>query len=308
MRVIHGTTEFELEEKSAVSIGKFDGIHLGHQKLLHHILEQKEQGMKAVVFTFDPPPSVFFGRTEEKELMTRAEKRFAFEKMGVDVLIEFPLTVQSASISPEEFITDILAKKLHAGYIAAGPDVSFGDKGAGNYVLLQALARELGYEVQIIDKVYFYGKEISSTYVRKELAKGHMETVTELLGAPYGISGTVTHGNRFGRTIGMPTANILPAASKLLPPNGVYYSEVLLRGEVHKGITNIGYKPTVSDERQLGVETYIYDFHKDIYEEEIVARLLAFQREEKKFEGKEALQEQMARDIEDGRMFHLKKM
>lgn len=304
MQIIQGTTEFELNGKSAVSIGKFDGIHLGHQKLLRHILEQKEQGQKAVVFTFDPPPSVLFGKGDDRELMTKKEKRMAFERMGIDVLIEFPLTIRTASILPEDFIMDILIKKIHAEYIAAGPDVSFGDKGAGNHMLLRSMASRLGYRIEIIDKVYFNGREISSTYIREELERGNMENVSKLLGMPYSISEEVVHGNRFGRTIGMPTANLLPPASKLLPPNGVYYSEVLLRNGKYAAITNIGYKPTISEEKQLGAETYIYGFSEEIYGEEITVKLLSFKRPEKKFDGKAALQEQMMKDIEDGKLFH----
>ncbi|TCL56512.1 riboflavin kinase/FMN adenylyltransferase [Kineothrix alysoides] len=304
MQIIQGTTEFELCGKSAVSIGKFDGIHLGHQKLLGNILEQKEQGQKAVVFTFDPPPSVLFGRADDRELMTKKEKRMAFEQMGIDVLIEFPLTVQTAATLPEDFIEDILVKKLHAEYIAAGPDVSFGDKGAGNYMLLRSMAGRFGYQVEIIDKIYFNGREISSTYVREELEKGNMEMVAKLLGAPYGISETIAHGNSYGRTIGMPTANLLPSAAKLLPPRGVYYSEVFIKERKYAGITNIGYKPTVSDNGQMGVETFIYEFDEDIYGEEMTIRLLSYKRPEKKFDGKDALKEQMMKDIEEGKAFH----
>lgn len=304
MQIIQETTEFVIEGKSAVSIGKFDGIHLGHQKLLGNILEQREQGYKAVVFTFNPPPAMLFGNQDDRELMTREEKYRAFEKTGIDVLLEFPLTKETAAILPEDFVTDILVKKLHAKYIAAGTDVSFGAKGAGNYMLLQSLAKHLGYEVSIIDKVCFNGREVSSTYVREEVELGHMENAAELLGNPYGVSGEVVHGNRFGRTMGMPTVNLLPPKSKLLPPNGVYYSEVLLAGKSYAGITNIGYKPTVSDRKQLGVETYIYGFDQEVYGEEITVSLLAFKRPELRFDGKEALKRQMLEDIAQGRRFH----
>lgn len=304
MQIIQGTTEFAIAGKSAVSIGKFDGIHLGHQKLLGTVLEQKEQGYKAVVFTFNPPPAVLFGGSDDRELMTPEEKHKAFEKMGIDVLIEFPLTKETASILPEDFVTDILVNRLHARYIAAGTDVSFGAKGAGNYMLLQSLAKHLGYEVGIIDKVCFNGREISSTYVREEVELGHMENAAELLGNPYEISGEVVHGNRFGRTIGMPTVNLLPPKNKLLPPNGVYYSEVLLGTEWYKGITNIGYKPTVSAIKQLGAETYIYGFKDEIYGEDITVSLLSFKRPEIRFDGKDALKKQMMEDIAQGKLFH----
>ncbi len=324
MRVIHGTTEFGLENsgkkdgenygsksgnkdgfpKSAVAFGKFDGIHLGHQKLLRCILERKKQGLLAVVFTFDPPPSTFFGNGTEKELMTAAEKRAAFEKMGVDVLVEFPLTPETAATAPEDFITGFLQEKLHTAYLAAGADVSFGSRGAGNAALLHAMAGKCGFEVHIIDKVCYNGKVVSSTGVRQEVERGRMEEAACLLGAPYGIWGTVMHGNRFGRTIGMPTVNLLPPGNKLLPPNGVYYSRVFLEGREWQGITNIGCKPTVSNDGRMGVETYIYGFEREIYGMEIGVSLLGFKRPEMKFHGKNELKEQMARDIAQGRRYH----
>lgn len=308
MQIIQNTTKFEIDGKCAAAIGKFDGIHLGHQKLLKYILEQKEEGQKAVIFTFDPPPSVLFGNVEEKELMTKEEKREAFEKMGIDVLIEFPLSRQTAAIAPEDFIADILVRQIHAKYIAAGTDVTFGNKGIGNCMLLSAMAGILGYQVEIIDKVCFGAREVSSTYVREVIESGNMEEAAMLLGKPYGVSGFVQYGNHFGRTIGMPTLNLLPPASKLLPPNGVYYSVVEIGEDVYPGITNIGCKPTVSDDKLTGVETYLYGFDKEVYGEKITVRLLTYKRPEIKFANKEELAAQMEIDKKDGYHFHEKKL
>ncbi len=304
MQVIQKTAEFKIEGPLAAAIGKFDGIHLGHQKLLRCVLEQKECGKKAAVFTFDPPPSALFGTGMEKELMTREEKRAAFEKMGIDILVEFPLTYETAAISPEDFITDILVKRMHTAYLAAGTDVTFGDKGAGDAALLRAMAGKCGYEVHIIEKVCYNGKAVSSTQVRQAVESGRMEEAACLLGAPYEISGTVVHGRQFGRTIGMPTVNLLAPAGKLLPPNGVYYSRVTLEGGEMAGITNIGYKPTVSEERQMGVETYIYGLDREVYGAQIQVSLLRFKRAERKFHGKEELKTQIGRDIKEGRHYH----
>lgn len=304
MQIIHGTTDFTLEEKSAVAIGKFDGIHQGHQKLLNCILEQKEQGLKAVVFTFDPPPAVLFGNASGKELMTRDEKRTAFSAMGIDVLIEFPLTYKTAAMEPQDFIEEILVSRMRAAYIAAGTDVSFGAKGAGNCMLLKSMGPHCGYELQLIDKVCYNGREISSTYVREAVEKGDMEEAEILLGSPYSVSGKVMHGKQLGRTMGMPTVNLLPERGKLLPPNGVYYSKIRLDGRIYPGITNIGYKPTVSDERQMGAETYIYDFDEEIYGKEITVMLLKFNRPERRFCGKDELKEQIMKNIAEGKAFH----
>lgn len=301
MQIIQGTTEFQLDRKSAIAIGKFDGIHRGHRKLLANILEAKEDGLQSVIFTFDPPPNVFFGGSQEKELTTREEKRKLFADMGIDVLVEFPLNWETAATRAETFVEEILVRRLKAVYIAAGTDVSFGYKKEGNYRLLQSMADMLGYEVQLIDKVCFSDREISSTYVREEVIKGNMQLVTTLLGSPYKVTGEVVHGRRLGRTLGMPTVNLIPPAIKLLPPNGVYYSNALYRGKRYKGITNIGVKPTVSEEACMGVETYLYDFDEEIYGKELTVELLEFKRPEMKFHNVEELKCWMQMDIAEGR-------
>lgn len=302
MHIIANTTEFQLDRPGAVAIGKFDGIHLGHQKLIQKIIEQKKKGYLATVFTFDTSAAAFFGG-EEKELTTRAEKRTIFERMGVDVLIEFPLNRETAATEPVEFVQRYLVRQMQAAYICAGTDLSFGRKGAGNYELLQQYADTYAYQVELIDKVRVDGEEVSSTRVRKAVRSGQMEAVMRMLGTPYSISGCVEHGRRLGRTIGMPTANLLPAQDKLLPPNGVYYSRVIMGDKVYRGITNIGCKPTVSNEHIMGAETYLYDFDGDIYGRGITAQLLAFRRPEMKFDGVDGLKAQMQKDIAAGQIF-----
>lgn len=304
MLIIQKTTEIKLEKKSAVAIGKFDGIHLGHRKLIDRILEQKKDGTLAVIFTFEPSPETFFRGMEMKGLMTKEEKRLAFENMGIDVLIEFPLNRETAAISPERFITEYLVGKINAAFIAAGTDLSFGDKGAGDAGLLKRLSEANGYRVDIIDKVTFEGKQISSTLIREAVRDGNMENVEALMGEPYQIKGVVSHGRRLGRQLKMPTANIIPPETKLLPPAGVYYSYVWLDAVRYNAISNIGFKPTVSDDKVMGVETYIYDFNKDIYGKELTVEFLGFKRPEKKFDGLEALKAQIRTDIDDGRKYH----
>lgn len=307
MRIIQDTTEFHIDGRSAVALGKFDGIHRGHQALLSHILEQKKNGILAVVFTFHPSAAAFFGRGECGELTTRMEKRQYFEELGIDVLVEFPLNTETAAITAEDFVTDILKKRMNAAYIAAGEDVSFGYKGLGRRELLTHMSEEMDFQVEIIDKVYYAEREISSTYVREEVEKGNMETVEALLGRNYSIRGCVEQGNRLGRRLGMPTLNLYPEEEKLLPPKGVYYSKVLYQGCVYPGITNIGKKPTVNDTEKISVETYLYDFDKDMYGREIITELLCFKRPEQKFSDVRMLKEQMEKDIEEGRNYHQSK-
>lgn len=304
MRIIQDTTEFHIEERSAVALGKFDGIHKGHEALLAHILKQKQSGLLAVVFTFHPSAAVYFGKGETGELTTRMEKRKFFESLGIDVLVEFPLNETTAAISAEDFILRILKESMNAAYIAAGRDVSFGYKGLGRRELLERMAKELDYRVEIIDKVYYKDREISSTYVREEVENGNMEKAAALLGRSYSVTGCVEQGNRLGRRLGMPTLNLYPDEDKLLPPNGVYYSRVFYEGCIYPGITNIGKKPTVNDSQQISVETYLYDFDRDMYGKEIVTELLHFKRPEQKFSHVLLLKQQMEKDIEEGRVYH----
>lgn len=304
MKIICDTTEFQIEQRSAVAIGKFDGVHKGHLELLSHITKMKEKQMAAVVFTFHPSAAVFFGQAKGAELTTRYEKRKLFEDMGIDILVEFPLNKETAAISPEMFVERILVGQMQAGYIAAGEDVSFGYRGLGNKELLMQMAEKFDYRLDIIDKIYDREREISSTYVREEVEKGNMETAARLLGRFYSFEGQVERGNRLGRRLGMPTLNLYPDEEKLLPPKGVYYSRVKFEGGTYPGITNIGFKPTVSSSRNISVETYLYDFDRDMYGRKIVTELLQFKRPEQKFDSLEKLKLQMEADIAQGRRFH----
>lgn len=305
MEIITNATDFNLERDTAAAMGKFDGVHVGHRRLLEEILTQKEKGLAACVFTFDPAPAVLFGQSDGRELTTREEKRVLFGRMGVDILIEFPLDRQSAAIPPEEFAREVLAKRMNVRFLAAGADLSFGAGGKGNAGLLQRMAPECGFTVKTIPKVRFKGQEISSTGVRAAIEAGEMEAAERMLGMPYTIMGQVSHGKKLGRTLGMPTVNLIPPEGKLLPPNGVYFSMVTVRGKRYRAISNVGFKPTVTNERLLGVESYLYDFDEDIYGEEIEVGLLKFRRHEKRFSGVGELKAAMMEDISAGRGLEL---
>ena len=303
MRIIADTTDFKILQTTAVAIGKFDGFHKGHRELLKKILEMKSKGYLSTIFTFDPPPEVLFGKRKAQEITTKEEKRIIFEKMGVDILIEYPLNMASASILPEDFVREVLKERMNMSYLAAGYDLSFGYQGAGNAGLLKQLGPELNFELEIIDKVCESGREISSTFIREEVEKGDMVHVAKLLGEPYMIIGQVVHGAKLGRKIGMPTINLLPQKEKMLPPNGVYFSRTQIGDKEYKSITNIGKKPTVSNEEQIGVETYLYEFEQDVYGKNALVKLLEFKRPERKFADLEELKAQMIKDINDGREF-----
>ena len=303
MEIIVNTSDFYLEKETAVAMGKFDGVHIGHRRLLSEILEQKKNGLLACVFTFEPAPAVLFGKSDGGELTTREEKRLIFERMGVDILIEFPLTWESAAMEPETFVRQVLKGQMNAQFIAAGTDLSFGAGGRGNAALLSALSEELAFKVKVIEKVCIEEREVSSTYIRTLLEQGAMKQVESFLGMPYMIVGNVMHGNQIGRTLGFPTVNQIPKESKLLPPFGVYYSRVLWRGREYRAISNVGCKPTVTDEHVCGVESYLYDFDEEIYGENIEVYLCEFKRAERQFSSLEELKRQLMEDIEAGKHY-----
>jgi riboflavin kinase/FMN adenylyltransferase len=304
MELITGTADFQLHKPSVSAIGKFDGVHLGHQRLLQVLLEQKKQGLQAAIFTFDPSPAELFSGKKIPGLSTKEEKRELFEKAGVDVLIEFPLTKESAAMAPEDFVRDVLSRRMQAECVVAGSDVSFGAGGAGGIAMLQHMAPELGYTFRVVDKVTVDKAVVSSTRIRNAVEDGNMEDAAKLLGSPYSISGTVARGNAIGRTIDMPTLNVAFPAEKVIPPFGVYYSKVYVEdtGKSYHGITNIGRKPTVGN-YDTGAETYLYDFDGDLYDHRIKVELLSFKRPEKKFENLEALKKQLQADKEAGREY-----
>jgi len=295
MKYIEGIMDYTMDRDTAVTLGKFDGLHRGHQQLIRRICAQKERGLESVVVTVWPDPSA-------RALLTKGEKKLRLCEMGVQWWMDCPFLPQISRMEPEDFVKDILAAKLRAKYIAVGEDFHFGYQRKGDWRLLRSLEKELGYELEVVEKETYEGSEISSSRVRAALEKGDMELVQTLLGYPYTVQGEVLHGRHIGRTLGMPTTNLIPSAGKLLPPNGVYATVTHLDGKKRYGITNIGYKPTVG-EYFRGVETYLFDFDGDLYGKNITVELHAFERPERKFASMEALREQMHRDIEFGRKY-----
>ena len=295
MRIIEGTTEFQVQEETAISIGKFDGLHQGHQLLVERIVKKKQEGLKALIFTFD------FG--DRPVLLLPEERREMLRKWGVDYLLECPFVESISHMEAEEFVRKILVERLHVRYLAVGTDFRFGCQRRGDYRLLQRLSAECGYEVEVVEKACWQGEEISSSRIRRELEQGRMELVNQLLGYAYSVTGEVLHGRKIGRTLGMPTTNIVPSVRKLLPPNGVYATRTVIAGELFEGITNIGYKPTVGAETWKGVETYLFDLDRNLYGEVLTVRFYGYERPERKFDSLEELKNRIGQDVEWGRTY-----
>ena len=303
MQIVKDLEKLSLDGKCAVAIGKFDGIHIGHQALLKQIIQKKDEGMYAVVFTFSPSPEEFFRGQILPAIDTIEEKRENFRQMGVDILIEYPLNKKSAAISPEDFMQKILFERLNAGYVVSGTDLSFGNKGLGNSKMLAAFAKEHGFLYEMIDKICLDGIEVSSTAVRNAIMEGNMELVSKMLGREYRIGGEVVHGKALGRTIQVPTINVIPDRQKLIPKKGVYATITQLDDRYLKGITNIGCKPTVSNTMEVGAETHLFDFDEDVYGRQVVTSLLHFIRPEIQFSDLNGLVKQLEQDCVNGKSY-----
>lgn len=297
-----GFKHLQLYEDTVLSLGKFDGLHRGHGLLLESVMEKKQLGLKAAVFTFDIPPGNITDGEIHKVITTNEEKKRLFEACGIDYLVECPFSKEIMQMEAEEFIREIIGR-LRVKWMIVGTDFRFGHNRRGDYRMLQKYAPAYGCQVRVVPKVQHAGRDISSTYIREEIEKGNMELANELLGYPYFIQGVVVHGSQVGRTIGFPTINLCPPHEKLLPPFGVYVSKIHLDGDCYEGITNIGRKPTIQGDHPVGAETFLYGFEGDIYEKKVKVDILHFERPEMRFDGITQLKEQIQKDIVNGRAY-----
>lgn len=302
MKYIAGTTDINFKN-TAVTLGKFDGLHRGHKRLIDEVVSLKDKGYTSLMFTFLYHPYNLFSDSEVKLIYTEEEKVYKLNDSGLDVLISYPFTRETKNIEPEDFIRDILVGKLDAKVIVVGNDFRFGRNRRGDVDMLKSMESLYGFKVIAFEKIRWRDTVISSSIIRSELEKGNMEDVNEMLGKPYFIRGMVLHGRQVGRTLRMPTTNITTPSNKLLPPCGVYFSRAVIDGISYPGITNIGYRPTVGSDNGKGVETYIYDFERDLYGAEIDVELLSFVRPEIKFDDIAGLKLQMGKDLELGRKY-----
>lgn len=289
--------EFPKLANCAVTMGKFDGIHRGHRKLVEKIKERKAFGEQAVLFAIDASSNM---------ILTSEERASLLEKMGIDVLVECRLNDRIRHMKAENFIKEILMGDLGASYVVVGEDNRFGFERKGTPQLLKEFGEHYGFEVEVLSKEMDGRRKISSTFIREELKKGNMEKITSLMGADYFVEGKVVHGRGMGHKVLLPTTNLVPPKNKILPPNGVYVTSSSFQGKIYHGITNIGYKPTVG-ESFVGVETYLFDCKEDLYGQECRVDFKKFLRPERKFPSLEALKDRLLADAEDGKEYFRKK-
>jgi riboflavin kinase/FMN adenylyltransferase len=284
---------------SALAIGNFDGIHLGHQAILRSTVE-RAQALQAVstALTFDPSPrKVLRPESAPLRLSTNAQRMEWFNALGLEAAVVLPFTLELARLSPEEFVEQILVRDLHVKTVLVGENFHFGHKQAGNVKLLKELGAKFGFDVQIVCPVQYRGEIVSSTIIRREVAEGDVSHAGRLLGRPFALTGEVVSGTGTGSKFTFPTLN-LAAEQELLPARGVYITRTQLEGETssHRSVTNIGMRPTFNGS-SLSVETHLLDFQPPTTPKRIEVRFWKRLREEKKFSGPEELRAQIARDI-----------
>ncbi|MBN1925807.1 MAG: bifunctional riboflavin kinase/FAD synthetase [Prolixibacteraceae bacterium] len=300
---IHNDIDRFKASKPVITIGTFDGVHLGHRKVIGQLNDiARRTGGESVVFTFYPHPRLVVSPHEAnlRLLTTLDEKQKLLEAAGVDHMIVYPFTREFASLTYRQFIADILLERMNMDTLVFGHDHRLGKGRQGTYENIVELASEMGFSVEKIDTFIVDESHVSSSKIREALLNGEIEVANIHLGYSYSIPGNVTLGNQIGRSIGFPTANIETLdPHKLIPAEGVYAVTVMLDGKIYKGMLNIGYRPTLyknADHRT--VEVHIFDFCDDIYKKDIVVSLHTRIRDEKKFDSINHLKVQLTADRE----------
>jgi riboflavin kinase/FMN adenylyltransferase len=283
--------------KSVITLGNFDGLHLGHQELIRKVIRRaKETEASSIVVTFRPHPMKILAPEKCPPLISIYEEKIKlFEKLGIDVLVKIPFTLEFAKMSPGDFVKEILCDTLGAKEIFVGFNYRFGRGREGNIATLKALGERLGFTVREVEQVSLSGEVISSTKIRNLLREGDVEHAAELLGRTYTISGIVVRGDGRGKELGFPTANIAPKHS-IIPAHGVYAVRLFVRDRFYDGIANIGMRPTF-DKNVLTVEVHVFDFNEDIYGEDISLYFIGKIRDEKKFGSADELIHQIRTDV-----------
>jgi len=300
MEIIKGIDNYLHKFPTAVTVGKFDGIHLGHEALVSLITTRP--GMKSVMVTFSASPRKVLFDHDLKNIITEEERNFILEKKGIDILLVLTFDKTLIKLSPEDFI-GLLVNRINMRYLAVGSDFTFGYQGKGNTDLLLQLSARMDFDLKVIEKIKDEGRDISSSRIRDLIKKGDVAQAGRLLGHPFLIAGSVVHGRHLGTGMGIPTINIIPPENKLLPPFGVYITTVEIRGRIYHGITNVGNNPTISDDNPVTVETNILDPIGDLYEERATVIFHRFIRPEKKFASIEELTDEIKRNIREAREF-----
>lgn len=300
MQIYHHISELKNVTNSIVTIGTFDGVHLGHQKIIKRLVDLKQkQGGEIILFTFDPHPRkvLFPEQTDLKLITTTKEKCELLKQFGIDHVLVYPFTREFSKMHATEYISDIIAKGLKTKILVIGYDHHFGSNREGNIDTLKQLSFTYHFNVEEIPAQEINQLNVSSTRIRKAIEEGDIKTANEFLGYSFFVTGVVVKGKQLGRTIGYPTANIdVEDADKLIPKIGVYAVNVILNGTQYKGMLNVGTNPTTDTDNRIKIEVNIFDFDADIYGQAIKVEFVKWIRNEEKFANLEELKTALASD------------
>jgi riboflavin kinase/FMN adenylyltransferase len=291
------TARFGGGARTILSVGNFDGLHLGHQKILRMVLARaRATGLTAAAVTFDPHPMKLLRPDQAPRMIqTFSQRLAALEEMGLDAVLVLRFDRALSLVSPEDFIQHILMQRLHVAGILVGANFCFGHRGAGDVRLLTQFGKERGYDVEIVSPVEIGGRVVSSTAIRNAVAEGNVSEAIPLLGRAFPLTGEIRSGAGRGRTILFPTLNLVPE-QELLPKLGVYATESVIRGNVLRSVTNVGTRPTF-DGQDVTVESHLFAFNEEITGGPMEVRFHSRLRDERKFSGADQLRAQIARDI-----------
>jgi len=297
MKIFHGTENANIQKPTVLTLGVFDGLHLGHQKIMQTVVERAaEVGAAPTAITFDPHPRAVLHPETAPPLLQTLDQRLAnFEVLGVEQAIVVHFDREFANQPADDFLHEIIHDRLHAKEVYLGKGFAFGKNRGGNIELLREMSKELGFFADEVSEVQLRGHRISSSKIRDLLDTGHVNLARRMLGRPYGVEGVIVRGNRRGHTIGFPTANLHPH-NRVIPKFGVYATASLVDGVWRKSITNIGVRPTFGKDLEPSIESYIFDFDGDLYGDVLRVRFLHRIRDERKFNGIDELKEQIERD------------
>lgn len=302
MKIFNSLEDFDLQCNTAITIGKFDGLHRGHKILCENLFSYEKKGLKSLLISFVDSKDNSVNKTSSKQIVTPEERRLLVKESGISIFVECLFDEKLMKTSPRDFILK-LVNDLHMKCLVVGTDFRFGYKGKGDIVLLREYASEFGFELKVINKLKEDNVDISSSRIRDEISKGNITKANLLMGRNYFIYGEVVYGRQIGRKIDFPTINIIPSEKKLIPANGVYITVVQIDDRIYQGITNVGIKPTFDDDNTLSIETHIFNFDSNVYGKEVKVVFLQEMRKEIKFSSAEELKEQLRKDKNKGMDF-----
>ncbi len=290
---------------TAVALGNFDGVHLGHQELIRRAVERAQaEGLKSAVFTFSNHPKDLLPKEKKvKNILSKRDKEQIIESLGVDYLFNIPFTREIMTMSPADFVEKLLLRKFEMKAAFCGFNYHFGFKAQGNPEVLRQMGGERGFDVTEMPAYKIKGEIVSSSLIRTLIASGQVEKCETYMGRNYYIGGEVVVGNRLGKKLGFPTSNLVIDPSMVTPPNGVYVTYCDYNGVRYPSVTNVGIKPTIGHYNK-NVETHIFNFDKELYGKQITVEFLKKTRDEVKFDSIRELSEQIVRDCREAKSFH----